>query len=58
MPESTTGASTISYQTDIRPLFREKDQRAMLSKFDLWSYEDVSTRADAIAARLRRDDAV
>jgi hypothetical protein len=37
---------------DIKPLFREEDQRSMLPKSDLW-YEDVSARAGAIASFLR-----
>lgn len=45
----------ISFATDIRPLFRQKDivsmQRA--AGFDLSSYDDVSGRADGIFARLK-----
>ena len=40
------------FETDIKPLFRERDQRAMQSHFDLWSHDDVSQHADAILARL------
>ena len=39
---------TVSFETDVRPLFREGDRRAMLSAFDLWSHADVSAHADAI----------
>jgi hypothetical protein len=42
----------MSFQTDIRPMFRERDQESMLSHFDLWSHDDVSQHADAILARL------
>jgi len=32
---------TLSYQQDIRPLFRERDRESMKRRFDLWSLEDV-----------------
>ena len=41
------------FESRIRPMFRERDRRAMESRFDLWSYEDVSQHAEAILARLR-----
>ena len=43
----------MSFDTDIKPLFRERDRGSMQSHFDLWSYDDVSTHADAILAVLR-----
>ena len=43
----------VSFAADIRPLFREKDVRSMARHFDLTSFEDVSTVADRILARLR-----
>lgn len=43
----------LSFATHIKPLFRPLDQRSMSFVFDLWSYDDVSTHADAIAARLQ-----
>jgi hypothetical protein len=43
----------MSFQTDIRPMFREGDREAMLSHFDLWSHDDVSQHADAILGRLQ-----
>ena len=39
---------TPRYDTDIKPLFRDRDRGAMMSHFDLWSYEDVVANADAI----------
>jgi len=39
---------TVSFEADVKPLFREGDRRAMLSAFDLWSHADVSANADAI----------
>ena len=52
-------APEISFDADIKPLFREKDRDSMRSAFDLWSYADVQTHAAAIAERLKeRLDAV
>lgn len=45
--------STISFETDIKPLFRERDRGSMMSHFDLWSHDDVAKNSDAILARLR-----
>jgi hypothetical protein len=42
-----------SFDRDIRPLFRERDQRSMTFAFDLWAYDDVRAHADAILGRLR-----
>jgi hypothetical protein len=42
----------VSYEADIKPLFRERDRSSMLPHFDLWSYDDVSDHATAILARL------
>ena len=42
-----------SFETDIRPMFREHDRESMESHFDLWSHHDVSQHADAILARLQ-----
>lgn len=42
-----------SFDLDVKPLFREKDRDSMLRAFDLWSYADVKTHADAIARRLK-----
>jgi hypothetical protein len=42
----------VSFERDIKPLFRERDRGAMLSHFDLWSYDDVSANADAILSVL------
>ena len=43
----------MSFETDIKPLFRERDRGSMQSHFDLWSYDDVSEHADAILSTLR-----
>ena len=43
----------VSFETDVKPLFREFDRQAMQSHFDLWSHDDVSQHADAILAQLQ-----
>jgi hypothetical protein len=43
----------VSFETHIRPLFRELDWHSMQRAFDLWSHDDVSQNADAILARLQ-----
>jgi hypothetical protein len=42
----------LSYADDIRPLFRERDREAMMSHFDLFSYDDVRANAEPIYQRL------
>lgn len=42
----------VSFERDIRPLFRDGDIASMSSVFDLSSYEDVRANADAIYERL------
>jgi hypothetical protein len=41
-----------SFESDIRPLFRDKDVHSMRSWFDLSSYDDVRGSADAIYEHL------
>jgi hypothetical protein len=43
----------ISFDQDIKPLFRERDRNSMSSTFDLWSYDDVARHSEAILGRLR-----
>jgi len=43
----------LSFERDIKPLFRDKDRDAMLSAFDLFDYDDVVERADDIVGTLR-----
>ena len=40
------------FETDVRPLFRERDRGSMRWAFDLWSYRDVKQRAEGILQRL------
>jgi hypothetical protein len=44
--------AALSFERDIRPLFRDKDVESMSRAFDLSSYEDVREHAEAIHARL------
>jgi hypothetical protein len=46
----------ISFEKDIRPLFRDKDRVRMEWVFDLWRYEDVKENAAAILERLEVGD--
>jgi len=48
----------LTYATDIRPLFRDRDVSAMKRNgpFDLSSYGDVVAHADAILRRLEAGD--
>jgi hypothetical protein len=41
-------AEPVSFERDVKPLFRERDRGSMSSHFDLWSYDDVSANSDAI----------
>ena len=43
----------LSFETDVMPMFRDRDRRSMEFAFDLWSYDDVSQHADAILGRLK-----
>jgi hypothetical protein len=43
----------VSFETDVKPLFRERDRESMHAHFDLWSYDDVSQHADAILDRVQ-----
>jgi hypothetical protein len=43
----------LSFETNIKPMFRTLDRQSMQPAFDLWSHDDVSQHADAILARLQ-----
>jgi hypothetical protein len=52
----------LSFERDIKPLFRESDRDAMEFTLDLWDYQDVRDNADAIleqveTGRMPCDDA-
>ena len=42
----------VSFEADVRPLFRERDVAAMRAFFDLSSYDDVRANAEAIWRRV------
>ena len=48
-PDSPAG---VSFERDVRPMFRERDRDSMLKAFDLWSHGDVRAHEDAIVERL------
>jgi truncated hemoglobin YjbI len=52
-PTLPAAGEPVSFAAHIKPLFRERDRRSMTFAFDLWSYDDVSTHAEAILDRLR-----
>ena len=43
----------ISFERDVKSLFREGDRESMKWAFDLWSHDDVARHHDAILERLR-----
>ena len=44
---------TVGFDRHVKQLFRRFDRQSMRAAFDLWSHEDVSEHADAIAQRVR-----
>lgn len=42
----------LSFDHDVKPLFRERDRGSILASFDLWQRDDVAENADAILKRL------
>jgi len=48
-----TDATAPTFESDIKALFRESDRDAMIAAFDLWSFDDVKTNADAILGAVR-----
>jgi hypothetical protein len=51
MTDADDGALT--FDRDIKPLFREGDRSSMLAFFDLWSFDDVKENAGAILEAVR-----
>ena len=47
-------AEGLSFERDVKPLFRERDRGTMLSvaNFDLWERDDVADNSQAILERL------
>ena len=52
--EATGGHEQLSFERDVRPLFRERDRGSMrdVAGFDLWAREDVVEHSTAILERL------
>jgi len=50
---SPSEGGELSFERDIKPLFRTKDRDSMMQAFDLFDYDDVVENADAIAGSLR-----
>jgi hypothetical protein len=48
-----TNTTAPTFESDIKPLFRESDRDAMISAFDLWSFDDVKANADRILGAVR-----
>jgi len=46
------GDEQLSFERDIKPLFRDFDRSEMTWAFDLWSRDDVKNNADVILERL------
>ena len=44
--------AAVGYESDIRPMFREKDIGSMSRAFNLAYYDDVRTNAQKILARV------
>ena len=44
---------TVSFEANIKPLFREHDRKSMAFAFDLWSEADVQAHAADILGRLQ-----
>lgn len=52
-PMSTSSSGgMLSFERDIKPLFRDEDRRAMNWRFDLWDYGAVSAHAEAILGKV------
>ena len=50
---SAAEGDKLSFERDIRPLFRKKDRDSMMEAFDLFDYGDVVEQADTIVGALR-----
>jgi hypothetical protein len=49
----TDTPAVVSFDADIKPLFRASDRDAMSRAFDLWSRDDVAAHAAQITTRLK-----
>jgi hypothetical protein len=51
--EGATQMQPISYEEQIKTMFRPRDRQSMQFAFDLWSYDDVNDHAEDILAQVR-----
>ena len=49
----TNTTEPVSFESHVKPMFRERDRTSMEFAFDLWSHDDLSESADAILARIK-----
>jgi hypothetical protein len=52
VPASPAPCEPVSFESHIKPLFREKDRKSMTFVFDLWNWDDVKAHASDILGRL------
>jgi CDGSH-type Zn-finger protein/truncated hemoglobin YjbI len=52
-PAAPLAGEIVSFESHIKPLFREKDRQSMSFAFDLWRRDDVRAHASGIIGRLR-----
>ncbi|MDF2434650.1 MAG: hypothetical protein JWP44_4281, partial [Mucilaginibacter sp.] len=52
-PTLPGAGESVEFAKHVKSLFRARDRKSMQFAFDLWSYADVSTHADAILERVR-----
>jgi hypothetical protein len=50
---SASNTDSVSFETDVKPLFRERDRQSMERAFDLWSYDDVRAHAANVLERVK-----
>ena len=52
--EATGERDGLSFERDVKPLFRERDRGSMLNvaNFDLWARDEVADNSQAILTRL------
>jgi len=49
----TSADESVSFERDVKPLFRAMDRDSMTFAFDLWNVSDVRSNAEAILGRLQ-----
>jgi hypothetical protein len=49
-------SEALTFEQDIKPMFREKDRNAMMFAFDLWDESTVRQNANDILERIEAGD--